>query len=345
MGLRLKFKEILIEYCLRHPTIVDIFKNILSHKPLVNSQFYKTHVLQIARTYAKKHEHAGSGVSIETTLNCNAKCIMCYHGVRNLGGTMNMDLFKKIIDDCLLLGINSVGLSVYGEPFCDKYFFDRVTYLRKHNMKYGFYTNGYLLNERNTNRLFELGGLSKINFSVCGYSKNVYETIMVGLKRDTVYKNILHFLKLKNANNNKNLTVVISTIKQLINRRDLSNFVKFWKRQKGVNKIIVADLWNRMGEKPVEKGEKIGRMHIKDNWQSPCKQLWGSVYVYWDGKVAPCCDDSDLRELIIGNVNNQTLKEVLTSEELKNLRRTHLNDKRSAQKICGRCFHNSNWFA
>jgi hypothetical protein len=84
-------------------------------------------------------------------------------------------------------------------------------------------------------------------------------------------------------------------------------------------------------------------MTKKTNWLSPCRMLWGPLNVYYDGKVGPCCKDNDKRQLIIGDLTKQTIREISTGEALNNLRKLHLSGKRSSHPICGKCYLNSIW--
>jgi len=321
---------------------MDLFKTIVLN--LRRNRFYKPYALKAAQNYALKYPHGNNGISIETILNCNARCIMCAHAYKQLMGVMSMDLFKKIIKDCRSLSIKDVGLSVYGEPLMDPFLFERIHFLRKYNMNYGFFTNGSLLDKSKARILFELGGLKNINFSICGYKTKVYEAVMVGLKRDVTYKNVIDFLSLKEIFRRHDLYVSISTVKLHLNKKDMRDFVKFWQKQKGVDAIITGDLWDRVGSQSIENIGILGKMHKKNIWRSPCKQLWGSVYIYYDGRVAPCCDDGDERKLIIGDVNSQNLLEIFNGEPIENLRKLHLENKRHLHPVCSSCSHESNWF-
>ena len=321
---------------------MDAFKTTLS--VLRKNRFYKSYTLKAAQNYVLKYSRSNYGVSIETSLNCNSKCVMCAHAYKQLTGIMKMDLFKKIIKECHSLGIKDVGLNVYGEPFMDPFIFERIRFLRKYNMNYGFFTNGSLLDKSKAKILFKLGGLKSINFSVCGYKPETYEAVMVGLKRDVAYKNIIDFLSLKEIFHQHDLYVSISTVKLHLNKKDMNDFVKFWQKQKGVDAIITADLWDRVGTQSVENIGVLGKIHKKNIWCSPCKQLWGNVYIYYDGRVAPCCDDGDKRKLIVGDVNSQNLLEIFNGKPLENLRKLHLENKRHLHPVCGACFHESNWF-
>lgn len=337
--LRKKLKQ----YILRRPYLVNIFKNIFSNRLLFDNTLYQRAIINRAKRCARKYPYGEIRIAIETVLNCNSKCIMCYHGYKKMSGIMNIDLFKKIIDDCHANHINYVNLSVYGEPLTDPYLFERISYLRKYDMGYGFFTNGYLLDPEKAKMLFKLGGLKKINFSVCGYNSRVYEAIMVDLKRDITYKNIIDFLHLKENYKQRDLVVSISTVKLPLNKEEMVEFIKFWQRQMGVDRVVTGDLWDRLGEENVNKIGEAGKLHKHKMWPTPCKQLWGCLYIYFDGRVSPCCDDNDLRQLIIGDVNKQNLKQVFTGEYIENLRKQHLENKRSSHPICEKCFHESVW--
>jgi MoaA/NifB/PqqE/SkfB family radical SAM enzyme len=333
------------KYIFLRPGLMDLLKKIFSNKLLANNKLYQMYTQEAAQRYARKHPHGVMGVFIETTLNCNSKCKMCYHGYKQLQGIMSMDLFKKIIDDCHANHITDIGLSMYGEPLLDPHLFERICYLRQYNMSYGFFTNAALLDIKKARMFFELSALKKINFSVCGYDPQVYEAIMVGLNRDTTYKNIIGFLRLKEEYKRDDLEVVISTVKLNLNKADMKDFVRFWRKQKGVNQIITADLWDRIGDQDINEIGKLGSLSKKGNWCAPCKQLWGSFNIYFDGRVSPCCDDGDLRQLIIGDMNTQTLQKIYNSGLIENLRKQHLENKRSLHKVCGACSHSSVWIS
>jgi radical SAM protein with 4Fe4S-binding SPASM domain len=226
----------------------------------------------------------------------------------------------------------------------DSGLFEKIAYLRKYNMTYGIVTNASLLTPEKVDRFFELGGLNYVNFSMNGFSKEVYEKTMLGLKRDVTYGNVLHFLREKEKCKADDLVVTISAVMTEINKKDLKKLYRFWRKQKGIYMILPIELVNRMGKEYDGKIGKLGPMTKKNNWLSPCRALWGSLMVYYDGKVGPCCVESDKRNLIVGDANKQTIMEISTGEALNNLRKFHLSGKRSEHPICGKCFLNSVWF-
>lgn len=333
-------KKKVAKFIFAHPTFYESLKILISSRYLANNKLYKKFFLKTANEYAKKYQLSKKVVFIETTLDCNSKCVFCYHSKKKLTGTMTMDLFKKIIDDCYANNITHVILSIYGEVLMDKFLFERIQYLRKYGMTYGLITNGSLLNKEKAERLFSLGGLRSINFSVNGYTKEAYGKIMVGLNRDVTYKNILYFLNYKEKLRQKDTQVSISIVKNRLNNKDLKDFFKFWIKQRGVNAIFPNELMDRMGD---DYGDKLtlgplGRNHRRGNWLLPCKDLWDTMYIYFDGRVTPCCGDNDLRKLIIGDVNKESLEQIDTGKSIEFLRKVHLEDKRSTHNVCDKCY-------
>ena len=338
-------KKRVAKYIFAHPACYESIKILTSSRCLVNNKLYKKFILKRAKEYAQKYAISKKSVFIETTLDCNAKCVFCYHSKKKLIGTMTMDLFKKIIDDCHANNITNVVLSLYGEVLMDKFLFERIQYLRKYGMTYKFITNGFLLDKEKVERLFSLGGLTSITFSVNGYSKEVYEKIMVGLNRDITYKNILYFLNFKEKLRQKDIEVSISIVKNRLNNKDFKDFFKFWIKQTGVSTIWPAELIDRMGDDYGGEFGPLGRNHRRGNWLSPCKDLWDAIYIFFDGRVAPCCDDNDLRKLIIGDMKKESLEQIDTGKSIEYLRKVHLEDKRLVHNICGKCYSNSSWIS
>lgn len=345
---RKKIADALLEkikfFAFDHPWMLQSAKLFLSNGFVANSSAYKFLVMKKARRLAQENKVCKQTVYIETSLSCNSSCVFCAHHYQPMSGIMSMDLFKKVIDDCYEFGIRHVNLGIYGEILVDKDLFEKIAYLRKRGLTYGIVTNASLLTAEKADCFFELGGLNYVNFSMNGFSKEVYEKTMIGLKRDVTYGNVLHFLREKEKRAAVDLIVTISAVMTKINKKDFKDFFKFWKKQKGIYMILPVELVDRMGKEYDGRIGKLGPMTKKTNWLSPCRALWGSLMVYYDGKVGPCCVESDKRNLIVGDVTKQTIGEISTGKALSNLRECHLAGKRKDHPVCGKCYLGSVWF-
>jgi pyruvate-formate lyase-activating enzyme len=336
-------KEKIKKFVFNRPWMLDATKRFFASKFVANNPAYKYLVMKKVKKLAKENSDCRHTIFIENTLSCNSRCIFCAHHNRIMTGTMTMELFRKIIDECHSYGIKDITFGVYGETLADEYLFERIEYLRKYGMTYGMITNASMLTPEKTDKLLEMGGLSFVHFSVNGFSREVYEKTMVGLKRDVSYRHILYFLKRKEELKADKLVINISTVLTKFNKKDIEGLYKYWRKKKGINMIQPVELFDRMGiEYKGEIGE-LGPLTNKNNWLSPCRSAWGPLMVYYDGKATACCQDNDKRELIVGDASKQTVEEILNGEILKNLRGCHLSGNRRKHPICGKCYLNSAW--
>src|SRR5436190_10643589 len=70
-------------------------------------------------------------VRYETTDHCNATCIMCPRDLHKNGrehGVMDVELYKKSIDEVTRLGAKRIVLTGFGEPLMDKTLAEKVAY-------------------------------------------------------------------------------------------------------------------------------------------------------------------------------------------------------------------------
>jgi radical SAM protein with 4Fe4S-binding SPASM domain len=117
---------------------------------------------------------------------------------------------------------------------------------------------------------------------------------------------------------------------------EIETFREFWSKEISRDDLIqVSDCIDWTGTVPYRgvggNRERTGR--------HPCRMLWKNLTVYYNGQVSPCCYDAE-GELIVGNVLNQTLREIWNGSPLKNLRDLHLASKWDKIPACSRC---RNW--
>ncbi|MCX6750918.1 MAG: SPASM domain-containing protein [Candidatus Pacearchaeota archaeon] len=114
----------------------NIGRKILSTPLIVNSGIYNLiYDDRIKKSIEKLNKKYPWGVDIGVTNLCNAECIMCPHSKLKKMGTMDMKLYKKIIDNCHKLNIKIITLSFFGEPFLDKGLIEKIKYAKEKKMK------------------------------------------------------------------------------------------------------------------------------------------------------------------------------------------------------------------
>lgn len=334
----------LYKYKDKHPFYNEYIKKIFSNKYLLRNELYIKFILKKVKLIDILASNKPMDVSIETSLSCNSKCIMCAHHTQRLCGIMDMDLFKKIIDDCRENNINYVDISGYGEPLIDPYLFERIEYIRQHDMSYWLTTNAILLDDAKIKKILEFGGLTKIDFSANAYDPDIYQKIMPGHDRDKTYRNIHKFLEYKKNLKLSNIHVGITTVKIDANRGDIKKFVSYWRKQPGVDQIMLHDLLTRTGKVATQKIGSLECFNQPDNPLLPCSSPWDRMVIFYDGKVGVCLCDLDKRNMIIGDITRSNLRQINRSKALLDLRKVHLDNSRQNHPQCSQCKHNSHWF-
>ena len=260
-------------------------------------------------------------VQIESTNICNAKCVFCPRDeMHRRQGIMSVDLFKKIVDECVELGITHVRMHNYGEAFIDRKLVEKVKYAKDKGIKeVGMISNGSLITEPVARGMID-AGLDAINISVDASGKEVFEATRIGLKYDKVIANIERLIRVRAESGKRRPKLILSFVRQN-NSADEQAFIEHWRSI--ADKIHVTDLHNW-----------AGTLNAESNVNYPCYRPWLTFTVLWDGRVSLCCADFDGRT-ILGNLNTQTIAEVWNAETYRKVRREHLES--GGPDICRAC--------
>jgi radical SAM protein with 4Fe4S-binding SPASM domain len=272
-------------------------------------------------------------VIIETTNRCNAKCVMCPRDAltRPLG-TMSQELYEKIVGECSQIGIKALTLHNFGEPLLDRRIIPRIQYAKQRGIPIvRMNTNASLLDAATAVAILE-SGLDEITFSFDGFSSETYETIRRNLKFQVVHDNISRFLKLKREGGySKPVTCILLTTSQQ-NAHEVGLFRAAW--QGRADRVAVSYASNRSGA--VENARAVIINRCAEAKPYPCIALWVNLIVLWNGDVALCCADFD-GEVLLGNVQEQTLCQVWNGKEMQRIRSLHLTGQPHQIRICADC--------
>jgi hypothetical protein len=265
--------------------------------------------------------HLPDIVQIESTNLCNAKCVFCPRDeMHRRQGVMDIDLFKKIVDECAALGITHVRVHNYGEPFLDKQLVEKVRYAKQRGIaEVGMISNGSLISEDIARGMIE-AGLDAINISVDAAGKDVFERTRLNLDYDTVIGNIRTLVRLRQELGKKRPRLILSFVRQ-DNSADEQAFIREWGAI--ADKIHITDLHNW-----------AGTLHERSNVRYPCYRLWQTFTVLWDGRVSLCCADYDGRN-VLGDLRTSTIAAVWNSPAYRAVRRQHLDS--GGPEICRSC--------
>ncbi|WP_430883981.1 radical SAM/SPASM domain-containing protein [Fusibacter sp. JL216-2] len=277
-----------------------------------------------------KLEEAPLHLDIEPTSACNLKCPMCPRTVMLESGetnlsveTMPLDVYKKIIDEAAEIGVYSIKLNWLGEPMVHPDIVEMVRYAKEKGLvDVMFNTNGTLLNENISVELIE-AGIDKIFFSFDSPNKEKYESIRIGAKFDEVYNNIKRFVELRNE---MGRTTPLTRMSMVLMEENSDEFEEYVEMFKDIVDVVAY----------VEFREPMRETQKEYNYNFACSQLWQRMFIAADGEVIVCCVDNT-REYVVGNIHQNSIKEIWRNEKYMEIRAKHSCGKYNEVAMCSKC--------
>jgi len=264
-------------------------------------------------------------IRFEVTNKCNAKCIMCpREKMKRPQGTLDMTLYKRVLDEACANGARIVSLENYGESFLDPYIFERARYARSKGCDVFTITNASVLDEEKCRRIHEV--FTKIRVSMYAVTAKTYESIHVGLSFEKVRRNLERLLELKNELKSP-LKIEIYFLLINENRHEMDEFIRLYGKRANALSVWKPHNWG--------DGREY-RLPLTKMKVSCGRPATGPVQIQWDGKVVPCCFDYDSR-IILGDLTRMTLHDVLHGDAYERLREAHSDGNFKDFPFCNLC--------
>ena len=269
---------------------------------------------------------------------CNAKCAFCsYHGSKRKRQVMPEEVLKRTVESVKDWLENPGGDIVrtievmpfyYGEPFLNPQWYDRFKYINDvlPMCTMSVSTNGSLLDTEKVEKLASLERLEFINFSVYSGVKEEYEKLM-GLPCEKTRRNILSAMDYLKAN-----------------RPDVHLCVGGTADSRFVSQESCDILKGLFGPFYSPHRISFNRQHMNGDMirtkpdTDPCYTPFATLVVMSDGDVGACCFDVEC-ELKVGNVMDNSIREINNSHQMRCYKRTHLLGYKDAISLCRGCTH------
>lgn len=263
-------------------------------------------------------------LDIEISRVCNLRCPFCstrYEPKRAHDGFMDLDTFKKIIDEGAKEGLCAIKLNsgVRGEPLKNPSVVEMVDYAKKKGiMDVYFNTNAALLTPAIGKQLID-SGLDRLSISFEGITPKVYEAYRVGAKFKTVLNNIENFIKMRGERQYPLVRIQTVALPEL--RESLDEYRDFW--SKIVDEVAFIDY------KDYSKHE-----NLVGDWA--CPTLWQRMLIKWDGTISICQEKPDFYNL--GNINDgDSIKSAWQGKVMEELRSSHKTGQSHSVPMCSNC--------
>ncbi|MGE4294564.1 MAG: radical SAM/SPASM domain-containing protein [Campylobacterales bacterium] len=268
-------------------------------------------------------------IYLEITPKCGLSCSFCPPH-KQTGEPMPIALFERAAAQAASL-TREVSLHVMGDPLTVGNLADYLDICANHGLKVGLTTAGHLVNESRYPALLH-PAIKQVNFSVASFAANpqkiALEAYLAPLiayaqtasQTDRIFTNFrLWNLDGKDetaAFNNAVLAVLARSF--AVEKRE--DFAQLAPRVRLVYDALFA--W------PDPHGAIVAE-------RGTCHGASGQLAVLSDGRVVPCCLDSS-GAIELGNVADQTLKEVLQTLRVRRLRDGFKRGE-LIEPLCRRC--------
>ncbi len=256
----------------------------------------------------------------ETFYRCNLKCIMCIHSNEKKSSIaydeqLSYEVYERIMKEASENYCPSMTLGGLSEPLLDKRMADMVALANRSGfVDIMINTNATLLTQDISRKLIE-NGLTRLRIGFDAATKETYESIRVGAKYENVKRNILDFIELRNRMNSQLPIVRISCVELSVNEKEIDEYVDFWKSivdYVSIQRYRPHEFTEDRKRASLGSGEKL----IKN---ARCSEPWNRLYIRGNGDVMPCCNPGYAS--VVGNVTQQSLKEIWNSTYMKKMRK------------------------
>ena len=288
-------------------------------------------------------------IYIETSSICNLACKFCAYSKKTSPKiVMSNQFFERIINEATDLGFTHFGLTpITGDIFFDKTILQKLEFLDDHpRVKgYTFYTNFILPEQFVIFKLFEMKKLFRLTASLYGHDGDSFKKITES--NDAAYERLKSNLR------------TVASIGPNVNR---VHFSLAWRTYDSFNgSRPVSDLVEIVSRLQNQYGLKIQINKLYDNWggyitrddltgldmnllaekhvykNGACSYIFAKNQIMANGVVNACaCRDVDAT-LALGDLNNQSLAEILSYKNSIYRNLIERQQKGNFNSICNSC--------
>ena len=273
-------------------------------------------------------------IALELSNYCNLRCVMCpVPDLKRKRGFMDESVFHKTVENLLTESGFIFLPQGFGESLLHPGWSQFIHLARSMGIQpITVLTNGMLLSGEKA--AAAIANVDIVVITLDGSDAKTYESVRVNGSFERVTENIHNLLR--SRGNSETPHCVIRIIRMQDTESGIEAFRASWEKVIGKGDLVqVSECIDWAGSveyRGVTKDRKLTK-------RQPCRMLWKNLTVYHDGRVSPCCYDAE-GELIVGDILNQSPREIWYGPKLRNLRTLHLTSQYDQIPICSRCI---NW--
>lgn len=273
-------------------------------------------------------------IYLEISNICNVQCSFC-PVVEKDKKLMDLAEFESILKEVAPL-TEMVCLHLLGEPLAHPKFSEILDICEKYNTQIDLTTNGILI-KRHQARILNASCIRQVNFSLQAFKDNfpdrdidpyllpIFEFAKSShVLRPALYINYRLWNQESNDSDNEDIFFKIESYFNIkINRNIETGAIKS------------KNIWNRLYLHFDSRFEWPSFALPHQSKQGRCHGAVNHIGIHADGAVVPCCLDKNAA-INLGNVKEQSLKDIISSERFVNMRNGFLNGVR-VERFCQHC--------
>lgn len=275
---------------------------------------------------------------------CNFRCKYCLHSLSEDVLTkkgfkrqfMDFDTYKKAIDDCKAFDkkLKAIIFAGHGEPLMHPEISKMVAYVKEQNIanRVEIVTNGSLLTNNLSDDLIA-AGLDRLRISVQGINGQAYENTMgKPFDFDKFIEQLKYFFIHK-----KNTEIYCKIIDVAMKSpEEEATFHKIFSEVSDETAIeYEIPFVQEIDNTALKNSFECSKQGNKATTAKVCAMPFYMMVLTPNGDIVPCCS-TDI-PIVMGNIKEESLKEIWDSARWKGFCRVHLLKNRDKHFICSKC--------
>ena len=277
-------------------------------------------------------------INVDPSSVCNLKCKYCFHTSNKMKvkGVIKWPTYNKILTDIKQFDsqIKTLRLYAFGEPLVNPLFVDMVKIAKDLHIAEDIdtTTNGCLLNPELNLKIIK-AGIDRINISVMGTNSDQYkQSTQRTINFEQYVNNIAHLY-----HNRDNCIIFVKINGDMISKEDQQKFIEiFTPISSGCAIEHTMECWYDFDMIGVERNKNVGVYGQPLTHVDVCPYIFYSYCIQYDGEVSACFLDWN-RKLVIGNIYQNSLREIWNGPQITKLRKKMLLKQRNTLPICNNC--------
>jgi radical SAM protein with 4Fe4S-binding SPASM domain len=274
--------------------------------------------------------------SVETTNHCNLGCPLCPRQQSGRGhGYIDPALFARIASEAAGRDILFYPQG-FGESLLHPRYREMLHTLKTAGVRYPvMITNGTLLDEGACRDVIE-SEVACLIISLDGADPELFERLRPGADYAAVVANAKRLFELREQLGATRPHVVLSVVAAAGVGATLERFREHWQPYlRPTDEIFVCSpvTW----ASAIAYGGESGTQHVQPPGpRPPCRMLYKTMVVYYDGRATPCSYDHSC-QLEIGNAREHTIEQLWNGTKLRRLRELHEQGRSDEIPLCRDC--------